>query len=72
MTSSIVWTEADKAMVAQIAAEVVKEITQAHVDACPWGKKYLMDKRFLVGLLLGSGLLGGFGLAELVQQFTGG
>jgi hypothetical protein len=70
--ANIEWSDADKAMVAGVAAEVVKEVMKEHVKSCPWGRQYLMDKRFLFGLLIGSGILGGFGISEVVKHLAGG
>jgi hypothetical protein len=68
----IEWTEADKAMVAQIAGEVTERIMISHMRHCPWGKMYVMDKKFLVGILIGAGLLGGTGAVAVLNHFIGG
>lgn len=49
----------DKAICAQIAGEVVEKVLEAHIKACPHGIKLRIDKAYIIGICIGSGLAGG-------------
>jgi hypothetical protein len=66
------WTEADKAMCAKIAAEVVEKVLLGHVAACPFGKRQLRDRALLVGACVGSGIGGGGILFAILEQISKG
>jgi hypothetical protein len=70
--SAIEWTDADKAMCAQVAAEVIGKVMGAHIDSCPHGRQQALDKRFLVGITLGAGLLSGSGAVLVLRHLIGG
>lgn len=50
------WTEADKALVAKIAAEVFKEGLDIHIRQCPVKQQILLTKARFYGLLIGISL----------------
>jgi len=49
----------DKALCAQIAAEVTKEMIKTHVKVCPYGRSILKFICISIGIAIGSGLTGG-------------
>ena len=59
-------TEGDKAMCAEIAREIVKEVLKEHIASCPHGMTLLKSKSFIIGCIFASGICGGLGGGGLV------
>lgn len=59
-------TEGDKAMCAEIAREIVKEVLKEHIASCPHGMTLMKSKSFIIGCIFASGICGGLGGGGLV------
>ena len=68
-------TEGDKAIIAQIAGKVshqiITEVIEYHEKACPHGKRLVNLKFMLIGICVGSGVLGGAGAGIVMKLFMG-
>ena len=68
-------TDADKELAKYIAKEVVatavEHIIKEHIEACPHGKNILIAKFFVVGLMIGVGLVSG-GAGVLITKLLSG
>lgn len=51
-----------------IAREIIKEVMAQHIESCPYGQAYSRNKAFLVGMLVGFGLLTG-GAGVMIGKF---
>ncbi len=61
-----------KLIAKDIAFEAIKETLSQHISSCPFGKKLLFGKAFLIGACATVGVLAssfGFGLAKVVAMF---
>jgi len=60
-------THGDKAECKELAREIVKEVLEQYVDACPHGKSLAAMKWTITGACVGSSI-GGGGLAVGIMQ----
>ena len=65
-------TEGDKAICAEMAREIINQVIEFHVQACPHGKKITNLKFMLIGICVGSGVLGGAGAGIVMKLLMGG
>ena len=75
MTPRLELSDADRALVREIAREIVREVlpaaVEAHINACPWGHHIRRAMWTAAGVCVGSGVAGG-GVALAVVKAIGG
>ncbi len=62
-------SDSDKALYREMARQIVREVLLEHIAACPYGKSLLIARWFIVGALLGSGVLSGSVVVTLMKLF---
>lgn len=58
-----------KLMSTEVVREVLKEVIREHIASCPYGKFLSASKWFVIGLIVGPGIVGGgagFAVAKLL------
>jgi len=63
-------SDGDKAICAQIAGEIIKEVIAEHIESCPHGIKLQVSKAYIVGIVLGSGIVSGGVGAAVFKVFS--
>lgn len=53
------WTDADKALVGKIAAEMYVQLLKIHIENCPHHQAYILMKAKVMWFLIGAFLLSG-------------
>jgi hypothetical protein len=63
-------TDGDKAICAQLAGEIIEKVIAGHIKSCPHGIKLQVSRAYLVGIILGSSIVGGGVGATILKIFT--
>ena len=55
-----------------LVREVLRELLNSHISACPYGKVIQYSKGMILGMIIGTGLLGGGLGAAIMKHFMTG
>ena len=64
-------TEGDKAECKEIAREIIKEVLTEHIAGCPHGIAMRVNKAYIIGVCVGSGIIGSgitLSLAQVIMK----
>jgi len=60
------FTPEQRAFIQEVVREVTPEILRQHVESCPWGRRLMRVFWVGVGIGVGTGMLGGVSVAQIL------
>ena len=64
-------SEGEKAVCREIAREIITTVLVQHISCCPWGQNIARFKWLAVGVMVGSGAVGGGAAVILLKAIVG-